>query len=710
MTPILNASARPTRLLCTLASLIVTNVPKLISNLTGGTLNDEHVHTFQKRGAEVHGGKLIGYSILIVILVLLSGLFAGLTLGYMSLDETQLHVLSISGTPKQREYAKRIKPVRKNGHLLLITLILANMIVNETLPVISDPVLGGGVQSVIVSTVLIVVFSEIIPQSLCTRYGLAIGANMAPFGIISWPVAKFLEFLLGSNHGIMYRRAELKELIALHATTGELGGDLNLDTVNIIGATLDLQEKVVRQVMTPISEVFMLSIDSNLDSATMKQIYVTGHSRVPIYEEIDVPVSEKLESIDEKTTVTDGLPSGTKKVKKIVGILLVKQCLMLDPKEATPLRSLQLHPVFCIHNNLPLLEVLDRFQEGRSHMAIVGRFSVEKAESVKHEVKQSLTRRLKARVGIHDSSGSESSGDESDSNGDTTLGDKDATLRGGGKRHRWSRHKKDKKSDVEQGDAEKEAVEEEKSKVEVPETKGTMHSTWAMVRSVGREQSLPDDAVLQKDRAEEFLQSFDPAVMPLGIITLEDVLEELIGEEIYDEFDSEGHSHLKYYVSSTKRKTTRQETIIPPTPVVLSSDPTPTMTSSPMLQSPVVSEGNTPQGYFTAPRGVSLGPSLSALVSRKVRRGETVASAAPRTRRGKTRGFSAPAPVTDGDGEEAVVVADARVPDAEAADAEGAEENAVVREAVGKSIPHDAEEDAPDIPETQTNTHRDTLE
>jgi hypothetical protein len=32
------------------------------------------------------------------------------------------------------------------------------MIVNETLPVISDPVLGGGVQSVVVSTVLIVMW------------------------------------------------------------------------------------------------------------------------------------------------------------------------------------------------------------------------------------------------------------------------------------------------------------------------------------------------------------------------------------------------------------------------------------------------------------------------------------------------------------------------------------------------------------------------
>jgi hypothetical protein len=118
----------------------------------------------------------IVFACLIPVLVLLSGLFAGLTLGYMSLDETQLNVLSISGTAfvvfhfprhssslkaltsQQRLYANKIKPIRTNGHLLLVTLLLANMIVNESLPVISDPILGGGVQSVVVSTVLIVMY------------------------------------------------------------------------------------------------------------------------------------------------------------------------------------------------------------------------------------------------------------------------------------------------------------------------------------------------------------------------------------------------------------------------------------------------------------------------------------------------------------------------------------------------------------------------
>ena len=36
---------------------------------------------------------------------------------------------------------------------------------------------------------------------------------------------------------------ELKELINVHADAGHLGGDLKTDTVTIIGATLDLQEK-----------------------------------------------------------------------------------------------------------------------------------------------------------------------------------------------------------------------------------------------------------------------------------------------------------------------------------------------------------------------------------------------------------------------------------------------------------------------------------
>jgi len=98
--------------------------------------------------------------------------------------------------------------------------------------------------------------------------------------------------------------------------------------------------------MTPISEVFMLSIDSKLDYALLKKICQTGHSRVPVYEEVDVPiraVGEGDKALDEKQNPR------TQKVKKIIGILLVKQCVLLDPKGrsiSSPWLAYSYHPPY----------------------------------------------------------------------------------------------------------------------------------------------------------------------------------------------------------------------------------------------------------------------------------------------------------------------------------------------------------------------------
>lgn len=41
----------------------------------------------------------------------------------MSLDPTVLEVLAKTGTPKQRAQAEAILPLRRNGHLLLVSLL-----------------------------------------------------------------------------------------------------------------------------------------------------------------------------------------------------------------------------------------------------------------------------------------------------------------------------------------------------------------------------------------------------------------------------------------------------------------------------------------------------------------------------------------------------------------------------------------------------------
>lgn len=476
-------------------------------------------------------GQKVAFGILIPILVILSGIFAGLTLGYMSLDETQLQVLMAQGSEKERWYAQRIAPVRKDGHLLLTTLLIANMITNETLPIIADPVLGGGIQAVIVSIVLVVIFAELIPQSVCSRYGLFIGAHMAMFTRVimiilwpvAWPVSRVLHYALGPHHGTMYRRVELKELVTMHAAAGGRGGDLKHDTVTIVGGALDMQVKVAKQAMTPIDRVHMLPITARLDYPTLERIVRSGHSRIPIYQDIDGDMqasgvwTPRIKSSDtsshrtpsqpvaltDSPTMMDGSthpltnnqsslytePPQSKVHRKIIGALLVKQCVLLDPEDAVPVSELIINALPTVPWDEPLLNVLNVFQEGRSHMAIVSPHS---ARSTKPTI-----------PATHNVSTSAHAKEE----GAETEADREMKLR---KLSRVQRilHRLRDSSDQNKTD---------------PESGLSNSGTWA---------------------SKPILEQNSSPSAPMGIITLEDVLEELIGEEILDEYDSENEDDI----------------------------------------------------------------------------------------------------------------------------------------------------------------------
>lgn len=68
------------------------------ANIAHAGIGNNSLHQLHRRGDGNNSFKTIG-AVLIPVLVVLSGVFAGLTLGYMSLDETQLNVLASSGTP-----------------------------------------------------------------------------------------------------------------------------------------------------------------------------------------------------------------------------------------------------------------------------------------------------------------------------------------------------------------------------------------------------------------------------------------------------------------------------------------------------------------------------------------------------------------------------------------------------------------------------------
>lgn len=100
MVPLPVTTRHSSRLLYLLLSVASQHVPRLLHRAAPSQPDGLDLVSFAKREKfDPHDTKSIVFVVLIPILVLSSGLFAGLTLGYMSLDETQLNVLSISGTP-----------------------------------------------------------------------------------------------------------------------------------------------------------------------------------------------------------------------------------------------------------------------------------------------------------------------------------------------------------------------------------------------------------------------------------------------------------------------------------------------------------------------------------------------------------------------------------------------------------------------------------
>ena len=109
-------------------------------------------------------------------LLLMSGLFSGLTLGLMSLDIRQLELAIAGGDADKKRQAERILPLRRRGNLLLCTLLLGNTLVNSGIAILTASFTGGIIGGML-STGFILIFGEIIPQSVCSRYGMAAGAR-----------------------------------------------------------------------------------------------------------------------------------------------------------------------------------------------------------------------------------------------------------------------------------------------------------------------------------------------------------------------------------------------------------------------------------------------------------------------------------------------------------------------------------------------------
>merc|ERR1711892_1572756 len=284
----------------------------------------------------------------IAMLLCLSGTFSGLNLGLIALDPQQLKTLIDAGDDDEKKYAKKLLPVRRRGNFLLCTLLLGNVLVNNSLTIFLDDLTSGTI-AIIGATAGIGIFGEIIPQAICSRHGLLIGYRTLPLtylfmgvtAILSFPLGLLLDYTLGDEVGMSYNRDRLIGLLR------EAENDLDEDEKQMIEGALKLNEKSVKEVMTHINYVFTVSEDELVDYDFMQRITEAGYSRIPV------------------TKSGNG---------DITGLLFLRDLVMVDPDdriEVSTVTKYYNHQLKDIDENTKLDDMLDNFKRGSYHLSLV---------------------------------------------------------------------------------------------------------------------------------------------------------------------------------------------------------------------------------------------------------------------------------------------------------------------------------------------------
>lgn len=383
------------------------------------------------------------------VCVCVAALAAGLTLGLLGMDPLMLLIKErASDNDLERKRARQLLPLVRQHHRLLVTLLLMNSIANEALPIFLEALVPPSF-AILVSVVLVLFFGEILPSAVFTGPNqLAIASALVPLvrlallllSPIAWPIAKLLDWLLHdeeAEEGGTYKRGELSALIRIQyeermaakrqrkqqrgehrhswhlaQLQGEHVGALDFtasvpahqetvkaikahlqytqsqrsesasshipseprptyegpgsgamtrsdslhgDEVIMIEGALRMKTSVAIDVYTPLRQMFAVPETLRLGEKAMVQIYAAGYSRVPVYRP---------------------RPDKPKDKTAILGILMTRQLIVLNPSDAREVSSMPLYTPLCVSPQTPLVELVNLFQTGGQamkggHLALV---------------------------------------------------------------------------------------------------------------------------------------------------------------------------------------------------------------------------------------------------------------------------------------------------------------------------------------------------
>ena len=158
------------------------------------------------------------------------------------------------------------------------------------------------------------------------------------FWPLAQPMSKLLNRWLGKETPQLYSHQELEEIIHEHAIRSD--SPVDYDESRIAAGALQFSKKTAGDLVTPMSEVFVVDLDDELDATLLAQIKHAGHSRIPVQ-------------------------SGG----ELVGVLYVKDVVGRDLP--LPISQLYRDKIYDIDKRSRLDTVLSRFIQTHNHLFVV---------------------------------------------------------------------------------------------------------------------------------------------------------------------------------------------------------------------------------------------------------------------------------------------------------------------------------------------------
>ncbi|GHF10681.1 membrane protein [Kordiimonas sediminis] len=299
-------------------------------------------------------------SIVIIVLLFLSGVFSGSETALTAASKAHMHHLSKAGNRRAKQVGKLIDDKERMIGAILLGNNLVNILASALATSLFLQLAGeaGVVYATLIMTALVLIFAEVLPKSYAISNPERLALNIAPFISIIVTVfapivtlvqkivrltLKLLRVDITSDEFTQKAQDEIRGTIDLHRHEGSL---IKEDQA-MIGSILDLDEVTVEDVMVHRKSMQTLNIEDSVDDI-ISQVVRSPYTRLPVYEG---------------------------DAENIVGVLHAKDVLRSLRKtsgQSKPIniKRIMIKPWF-VPETSSLREQLNAFLERKSHFALV---------------------------------------------------------------------------------------------------------------------------------------------------------------------------------------------------------------------------------------------------------------------------------------------------------------------------------------------------